>query len=137
MEDAFVERARPTLQLAYMLLLYTVQRPSDVLSMDASLISERNGRLFIALRQSKTGTLLDVPIHERLASRIRERMRQIEQETPGRTGRRDARTGSPAPGCWCQARRAGPGPDAISAVRGTRSCDRWRSARRSSCSKRA
>ncbi|WP_155734276.1 tyrosine-type recombinase/integrase, partial [Novacetimonas hansenii] len=97
MEDAFVERARPTLQLAYMLLLYTVQRPSDVLSMDASLISERNGRLFIALRQSKTGTLLDVPIHERLASRIRERMRQIEQETPGRTGRRDARTGSPAP----------------------------------------
>lgn len=97
MEDAFVERARPTLQLAYMLLLYTVQRPSDVLSMDASLISERNGRLFIALRQSKTGTLLDVPIHERLASRIRERMRQIEQETPGRTGRRVGRTGSPAP----------------------------------------
>lgn len=97
MEDAFVERARPTLQLAYMLLLYTVQRPSDVLSMDASLISERNGRLFIALRQSKTGTLLDVPIHERLASRIRERMRQIEQETADRTGRRVGRTGSHAP----------------------------------------
>lgn len=86
MEDEFLARARPSLQLAYMLLLYTVQRPSDVLSMDASLISERDGRLFIALRQSKTGTLLDVPVHERLAGLLRERMRQIDQEAASQSG---------------------------------------------------
>lgn len=97
MEDEFLARARPSLQLAYMLLLYTVQRPSDVLSMDASLISERDGRLFIALRQSKTGTLLDVPVHERLAGLLRERVRQIDQETASQSGNIVGRIGKPSP----------------------------------------
>ncbi|GBQ46115.1 tyrosine-type recombinase/integrase [Komagataeibacter sucrofermentans] len=104
MEDAFLVRARPSLQLAYMLLLYTVQRPSDVLSMDASRISERDGRLFIALQQSKTGTLLDVPVHERLAGMLRERMRQIEREAisspvnlVGRIGRQSPKLLVPSP----------------------------------------
>lgn len=97
MEDEFMARARPSLQLAYMLLLYTVQRPGDVLTMDASRISEREGRLFIALRQSKTGTLLDVPVHERLAGLLRKRLNQIDQEAAAQSGKIVARIGKPSP----------------------------------------
>lgn len=78
MEDKFVARARPSLQLAYLLLLYTVQRPSDMLSMTAASISERDGRLFIALRQGKTSALIDVPVHRRLAPHVRRRLEEIE-----------------------------------------------------------
>jgi len=80
MEDAFLERARPSLQLAYLLLLYTVQRPGDVLTMDDSRISIRGGRMFIALRQEKTGTLIDVPVHARLEPHIKRRLEEIETE---------------------------------------------------------
>ncbi|MCW2266261.1 integrase [Gluconobacter cerinus] len=80
MEDAFLERARPSLQLAYLLLLYTVQRPGDVLTMDDSRISIRSGRMFIALRQEKTGALIDVPVHARLEPHIKKRLEDIEAE---------------------------------------------------------
>ena len=66
-EDAFLAAARPSLRLAGMLLLYTLQRPGDVLAMTKGQVSERGGRMFIRLRQEKTGTLLDVPVHNRLA----------------------------------------------------------------------
>lgn len=84
MEDAFLERARPSLQLAYLLLLYTVQRPSDVLAMQADRISERDGRLFIALRQAKTGTLIDVPVHGRLAPHLHRRLEEIDRSRASR-----------------------------------------------------
>lgn len=73
-EQKFLDTARPSLRLAIMLMLYTVQRPSDCLAMTTSRVSERDGRLYIALRQQKTGELLDVPVHSRLAPLLRERL---------------------------------------------------------------
>lgn len=52
-EDAFLEHAPASLRLAILLLVYTCQRPSDVLAMVTSRIAERDGRLFILLRQEK------------------------------------------------------------------------------------
>jgi integrase len=73
-EQAFLNVARPSLQLAFMLLLFTVQRPSDVLEMTTDRVSERDGRMFIAVRQAKTGTLLDVPVHSRLRPLLQQRL---------------------------------------------------------------
>src|SRR6185437_8538815 len=74
-EEARVLAAfRPSLRLAYMLLAYTVQRPSDVLAMTKGMVYERDGRLWIELRQQKTGELVAVPVHEDLAPLIRARL---------------------------------------------------------------
>ena len=73
-EDRNVAAFRPTLKLAFMLLLYTLQRPSDMLAMTLLQVSEREGRLFIALRQQKTDTLVAVPVHRRLEPFLRERL---------------------------------------------------------------
>lgn len=73
-EDRNVTAFRPTLKLAFMLLLYTLQRPSDMLAMTTLQVSEREGRLFIALRQQKTDTLVAVPVHRRLEPLVRERL---------------------------------------------------------------
>ncbi len=73
-EDRALAAFRPRLRLALLLLLYTVQRPSDVLSMTTARVSERDGRLFISLRQQKTDTLIDVPVHARLAPLLRARL---------------------------------------------------------------
>ena len=73
-ELRFLEAARPSLRLAFMLLLYTVQRPSDVLAMTRGRVSERGGRLYIRLTQQKTSTLLEVPVHDRLEPLLRGRM---------------------------------------------------------------
>jgi integrase len=77
-EDAFVAAARPSLCLAISLLIYTAQRPSDVLAMTKAHIAERDGRLWTALRQAKTGELLDLPVHARLVPMLRERMEQTD-----------------------------------------------------------
>ena len=71
---AFIDGARGSLRLAMMLLIYTAQRPADVLAMTKGHVSERDGRLFIALRQQKTGELLDVPVHTALEPLLRARM---------------------------------------------------------------
>ncbi|RKK04006.1 integrase [Pseudoroseomonas wenyumeiae] len=70
--DAFMEAARdyPALRRAFALLLYTVQRPSDVLTMARPMVFERDGRIWIRLRQAKTGALVDVPCHERLSAEL-------------------------------------------------------------------
>ena len=73
-EVRFLEAARPSLRLGFALLLYTVQRPSDVLAMTRGQVNEWDGRLFIALRQQKTGTLIDVPVHKELEPLLRERL---------------------------------------------------------------
>ncbi len=77
-EDRFMAAARPSLQLAFMLLLFTVQRPSDVLAMTRGRVTERAGRLYIALRQQKTDTLLDVPVHIRLEPILRARLAESD-----------------------------------------------------------
>lgn len=75
-EDAFMAKASETLRLAFMLLLYTVQRPSDVLAMTTARIREHDGRMFILLRQAKTDELLEVPLHGRLAPLVRSRLKR-------------------------------------------------------------
>jgi integrase len=73
-EARFLAAARPSLRLGFALLLYTVQRPSDVLAMTRGQVSERDGRLFVALRQQKTAALIDVPVHSLLEPLLRERL---------------------------------------------------------------
>jgi hypothetical protein len=73
--EAFVAAAeaiaRPRLRKAIALLLYTVQRPSDVLAMARpQLRRDAEGRVWIRLRQAKTGALVDVPCHRRLAEEL-------------------------------------------------------------------
>jgi len=71
--DAFLAAAaaRSTdrrLRKALALLLYTVQRPADVLAMGRPMMWEdAAGRWWIRLRQAKTGAAIDVPCHRRLA----------------------------------------------------------------------
>jgi integrase len=72
--ETFAGAARGSLRLAMALMIYTAQRPSDVLAMTKGQITERDGRLYIGLRQEKTGTLLDVPVHSDLAPLLRARL---------------------------------------------------------------
>lgn len=77
--------ARPSIRLACALMLYTAQRPADVLTMQAHQVVEREGRLWLSLRQAKTGELVEVPCHrlvrglidERLAERMTARKAQL------------------------------------------------------------
>lgn len=74
-EDAFLAHAEsPAIALAIMLLTYTAQRPSDVLAMTTNHITERDGRMYILLRQQKTGELMDLPLHRKLEPLIRARI---------------------------------------------------------------
>jgi hypothetical protein len=65
---------RRSLNLSLMLLLYTLQRPSDMLAMTTTQVTERDGRLYIQLRQQKTKTLVAVPVHARLEPLLRARL---------------------------------------------------------------
>jgi integrase len=89
-EEAFLRYASPKLRFACMLLIYTAQRPSDVLAMTTGQVIDRDGRLMILLRQQKTGELVAVPLHDRLAPLVRERLAE-RQDTillvPSPTGR--------------------------------------------------
>lgn len=71
---AFCSDASTSLRLALMLLVYTAQRPGDVLEMTTARITERDERMYIMLRQQKTNELLAVPLHADLAPLVRERM---------------------------------------------------------------
>jgi integrase len=73
-EERILAALKPRLKLAFYLLLYTLQRPSDVLAMHRDRVTERDGRLFIALKQAKTGILVDVPVHANLAPLLRGRL---------------------------------------------------------------
>ncbi len=73
-ERRFAAELRPSLRLAFGLMLYTLQRFSDVLAMTTDQVMDRNGRLYIVLTQQKTKTLLAVPVHTSLEPMLRERM---------------------------------------------------------------
>jgi integrase len=73
-EEAFLAVAPPSLRLAFMLLLYTVQRPGDVLAMRTGGVRTIAGRTYLTLRQSKTGMLIDVPVHSRLRPFLEDRL---------------------------------------------------------------
>lgn len=76
-EARVLEAFRPSLRLAFMLMLYTCQRLSDVLEMTTSQIDERDGRLYITLRQQKTDELIGVPVHKNLDPFLRERLADL------------------------------------------------------------
>jgi integrase len=71
---AFCTDASSSLRLALMLLVYTAQRPGDVLEMTTARITERDGRLYFLLRQQKTDELLSVPLHADLDPPVRDRI---------------------------------------------------------------
>ena len=73
-EARYMELFRPRLKMLFMLMLYTLQRLSDVLQMSLTQVQEQNGRLYITLRQHKTGELVGIPVHETLAPLLRLRM---------------------------------------------------------------
>lgn len=73
-EERVMAAFRPSLRLAFYLLLYTIQRPSDVLAMHRDRVTERDGRMFIAVRQAKTNTLVDVPVHANLRPLLDDRL---------------------------------------------------------------
>lgn len=73
-EDAVLAEFPWPLDFAFMLMLYTCQRLSDVLEMNASQIMERTGRFYITLKQQKTGGLVAVPVHQRLAPFLERRL---------------------------------------------------------------
>ena len=70
--ERFLAVASPVLRRALALMLYTVQRPSDVLAMTAGHITWRDGRAWVLLRQQKTGALIDVPLHQEAAAILAE-----------------------------------------------------------------
>lgn len=76
----FLAAADPRLHLAFLLLLYTTQRVSDVLAMTKGQVYERDGRLMIELRQQKTGALIAVPTHRDLVPLLQAR---LEDKTGG------------------------------------------------------
>ena len=84
--DAFLDAAHPRLRLAFALLLFTVQRASDVLKMERPQMFEKEGRTWIRLRQAKTDELVDVPCHRRLLEELasHDRLRAAEQADPRR-----------------------------------------------------
>jgi integrase len=86
--ERFLEAAPPRQRLAFTLLLYTVQRPGDVLDMAWTRIDERGGRLWIRLRQAKTDELVDVPCHARLEAALRAAPRDALLVVPSPRGLR-------------------------------------------------
>lgn len=75
---AFLDQAPAELRLAMALLLYTVQRPSDVLAFSRGQVQEREERLWLVLRQAKTGELVAVPCHADLAVMLRPRLAEMD-----------------------------------------------------------
>jgi integrase len=58
---AFRDAAPPPVRLAFELLLGTAQRPGDVLALTWQDVAERDGRLWITLRQQKTRKPVTIP----------------------------------------------------------------------------
>lgn len=74
--ERFLEVAPDRLRLAMALLLHTVQRPADMLAMTINQVVDRDGRLWISLRQAKTDAWVDVPVHSRLEPLMRARLQE-------------------------------------------------------------
>jgi integrase len=75
-EERYLGEFRPSLKLAFHLMLYTLQRLSDCLAMTTRQITEMDGRLYVVLTQAKTDTMVAIPIHRTLEPLVRERMAQ-------------------------------------------------------------
>lgn len=86
--DALLAAAPPDIRLACALLLYTAQRPSDVLAMTWRQVERREGRTWLTLRQQKTSELVTVPAHRDLAELLINAERRAVMLVPSPTGRR-------------------------------------------------
>jgi hypothetical protein len=84
--SAFADAAGLHLRRAFYTMLYTVQRTSDVLGLRSAQVCERGGRLWITLRQDKTGTLVALPIHARLAEALAENPLESDMLCPAPNG---------------------------------------------------
>ncbi|MFB9970083.1 tyrosine-type recombinase/integrase [Pseudoroseomonas cervicalis] len=86
--EAFLTGARPSLQAGMALLLYTVQRLSDVMALTRENLHENpaDGRLWIGLRQRKTSALVWTPCHQRLAAILRALPPEQHHLVPSPTG---------------------------------------------------
>ena len=85
--DAAHQENQASVALSMALLLYTVQRLSDALEMERPMLFERDGRPWIRLRQAKTGELVDVPCHQRLAAELARSPGQAGLLIPSPTGK--------------------------------------------------
>jgi integrase len=81
-----VAAAGPDIGLACAILLYTAQRPADALAMTWGQVQTRDGRLWVTLRQAKTGELIDVPAHRDLAELLNAADRRSVMVVPSPTG---------------------------------------------------
>lgn len=88
--DAFLHAAadQPRLRLALALMLYTVQRPADVLAMGRPALTVRDGRTWIRLKQAKTKALVDVPCHSQLEGEMTQASAEIARQEGARTAPR-------------------------------------------------
>lgn len=70
--EAFLGVSKGSIKIAAAVLLYTAQRPSDVVHMTWDRIQEReDGRIWLSLTQEKTSELIAVPAHRELARVLR------------------------------------------------------------------
>jgi integrase len=84
--DQMLAAASADIRLACALLLYTAQRPADALAMTWGQIQDRHGRLWLTLRQAKTGELVDVPAHRDLEVMLRSTSHRSMMVVPSPTG---------------------------------------------------
>lgn len=84
--DKMLAAASADIRVACALLLYTAQRPADALAMTWGQIQDRNGRLWLSLRQAKTSELVDVPAHRDLAKILMAAPRRSMMVVPSPTG---------------------------------------------------
>ena len=71
--NRLLDAAPGGIRIAMAMLLYTAQRPSDVLAMEWSRIeTRRDGRVWLWLTQQKTETLVDIQAHRSLERRLLE-----------------------------------------------------------------
>lgn len=81
-----LDAATPDIRVACAVMLYTAQRPADVLAMTWGQMQDRGDRLWLSLRQEKTGELVDVPAHRDLEAILRAAPRRALLIVPSPTG---------------------------------------------------
>ncbi|WP_439578062.1 tyrosine-type recombinase/integrase [Elioraea sp.] len=84
--ETFLSVAEPAMRRAFLLMLYTAQRVSDVLALDWSQFERRGRRIVLTLRQAKTGELVAVPAAARLETELRASWRESGPVVPAPRG---------------------------------------------------
>jgi integrase len=85
--DAFLDAATPVMRRAFLLMLYTAQRVSDVLAIDWADFEKKDRRVILTLRQAKTDELVSLPVHQALASELRATWKKAGPVVPSPHGK--------------------------------------------------